>query len=304
MKALVLLLSLFALVTTTAATRHHHHRHRIVTDCTGTQQVADYQYAPTDPVLQVLTATTLDCRRAAPWVVLIHGGSWINGSRDSMDPATDVFYQAGWQVFNMDYRRGDHVNWLMQQRDLLAAYGWITDHADQFHLDLARGSLYGFSAGGHMAAWLGNAQPSISSVITVSGVLQPQRVAGDDNGARPDTEPTTPQMHNLHLREIDMMGCDWASPAPEDPDCAAAWANFMPETTITPDSPPMYMLQGDLDPVVPHPTPDAYAWHLAQAGVGSQVLHDDAWGHTQHLFLYQPDRQATILSWMEAQWPA
>lgn len=271
--------------------------------CAGTKLVDTYQYAPKDPTMQIVKATTLDCRSDAPWILLIHGGSWINGDISSMDPATDVFYNNGWNVFNMDYRRGDHVNWLMQQRDLEAAYGWISDHAGQFNLDMARGSMYGFSAGGHMAAWLNNQGHSFSSVITVSGVLQPQRVAADDNGARPQSEPTTPEMHNLHLREVDMMGCDWTPDTGMTADCQAAWDNFIPENTINANSAPMYMLQGDQDPLVPHPTPDAYGWHLGQAGIDSQVLHDPDWGHTQHLFLYNPDRQATILQWMMNKWP-
>lgn len=296
--ALLVVLAMFIpAVSASAHTRHRHHR---LDTCT--QQVADWRYAWGDPDLQHITVTTSSCAQDAPWVILIHGGSWINGDRTSMYPATDIFYNAGWQVFNMDYRRGEDVTWRMQQNDLLAAYGWVTDHASTYNLDLSEGSVYGFSAGGHMAAWLGNAEPSLSSIVTVSGVLQPQRVAGDDNGARPDTEPTTPEMHNLHLREIDMMGCDWVSPEPPDPSCAANWDNFLPENTITPDSPPVFMLQGDLDPIVPHPTPDAYGWHLDQAGVGNRIIHDPNLGHTQHLFEDDLDRQTTILNWMRNQW--
>lgn len=283
-------------------------------------RTGSHRYASADPTLERVSVMTSRCRHAAPWVILIHGGSWINGKRRSMDRAADVFYRHGWQTFNIDYRRGAHVSWPMQQRDLLAAYRWITGHARAFGLDLSRGSVYGFSAGGHMAAWLGNREPRLSSIVTVSGVLQPQRVADDDAGARPDTEPTTPQMHRLHLREIDMMGCDWTAgttlttqpsarpgiqpwqPGRPDSLCGARWASFLPGQSITTHSPPVYMLQGDLDLRVPHPTPDAYGWHLGRAHVGHVVVHVAGLGHTQHLFLSDPHRQWAVVRWMREQW--
>lgn len=257
-----------------------------------------HAYAHADPALQRVSVDISACRRSAPWVILIHGGSWIHGDRASMIPASRIFYRHGWQVFNVEYRRGADVSWPMQQRDMLAAYRWVTGHAAYYGLDLARGSVYGFSAGGQMAAWLGNREPSLTSVVTVSGVLRPQMVADDDTAPQAQTVPTP--MHNLHDWEIALLRCDWT--AAMNDACRGAWDNFLPETTITPDSPPLFMLQGGLDPFVPQPTPDAYGSLLSAAGVGADVIHDPSLGHTQHLFLDDPHRQWRIIAWMRQQW--
>ena len=57
------------------------------------RQVGNYQYAWPSPAYEQLTATTMSCRVNAPWVIVIHGGSWINGTRVNGDRETYYFLQ-------------------------------------------------------------------------------------------------------------------------------------------------------------------------------------------------------------------
>jgi pimeloyl-ACP methyl ester carboxylesterase len=148
-----------------------------------------------------------------------------------------------------------------------------------------------------MAAWLGTHVP-LASVVSVSGVLQPQRVVGDDNGARPETEPTTEFMHNLHLRESRMMGCEWSAPEPDEQECAAAWQDFMPQTAADSRDAAFFLIQGNSDPVVPVPTPDAFAWHARQVGLRTRVVHVPAYGHTNRTLLDDPQLEHDMLAWV------
>lgn len=279
---------------------------RQATACTKNIQTYQYANGYSQPENEWLEATTLSCRTNAPWAIVIHGGSWINGEPSSVQLPVDQFYQYGWQVFNIEYRRGTNITWGMQKNDVVAAYNWIVAHASTFGLDTSKGTAYGFSAGGHMAAWLGNLKP-ISSVLTTAAVLQPQRVASDDNGLRPDTEPTTPEMHALHNREVAMMGCDWDSaPGGMTAECKANWDAFDPETAITSSSAPVYMVQGDDDPVIPLPSPDAYGYWLRQAGVDEEVVHAAGYGHAlKDVFGSTSDatsRWYTIRQWIASKW--
>lgn len=264
------------------------------------EAAADYQYAWPEPAAEVFTATVLTCRTDAPWVLLIHGGSWINGNRDYMTGQATAFYERGWQTFNMEYRRGLAVSWVEQEDDLKAAYDYIVRHAALFHLDPRRGTVYGFSAGGHMAAWLGSQRPA-SSVVSVSGVLQPQRLADDSRAMRPTAEPDTPDMTAVYQREEYMMGCGWDGAMATD--CEARWRDFLPETYAA-SSPPTYVLQGDDDVVLPYPMPDAYAYHLRAAGVPAVVEHVPGYGHDPHLLFDDLARLHRVLTWVVDQWPA
>lgn len=174
-----------------------------------------FAYAGTTDPLQSLTATWATGRRHAPWVLTIHGGSWIGGSQAGVTDAVRLFYPRGWQVFNMSYRLGADrltgrpVTWAQQWADVVSARNWIRAHAAAFGIDPSRGTAYGTSAGGHMAAMIG-LTGGFAAVVTVAGVLQPQRLAIDAAGLNP-AEPPTPEMIYLASRERAMMGCAYVA---------------------------------------------------------------------------------------------
>jgi acetyl esterase/lipase len=256
-----------------------------------------YAYGP-DTTYEVLTATWLTCRTESRWIMTFHGGSWINGDRSSARNAVTAFYGHGWQVFNVEYRHGDGFTLDDEKADTEAAYDWIVAHAKSLRIDVANGSAYGFSAGGHLAASLGNVRP-LSSVVTTEGVLQPQRVVDDDDGLRESTEPPTPEMHGLRLHETALMGCEYRDPTPE---CEAAWNDFIPQAGINQGSAPMYMVQGDDDGEVPRATPDAYAYWLGSVGVRHEVAHVPGYGHTSGSLFGSSVLRYTVQHWMLEQY--
>jgi acetyl esterase/lipase len=206
--------------------------------------------------------------------VVIHGGSWINGSQANMTKSVNLFYAHGWQVFNLSYRLAG-ATYSQQVADVQAAGHWITAHASTFHLDTHRGAVYGFSAGGQLAAVLGLTGP-FRAIVTASGVLQPQRLGEDVDGLRPATEPATPSMISLYAREQQMMGCPLSDISAA---CALAWYTFEPEHLLTPTSPPMLIFQGADDPVVPPATATTFGNLLTAAHVRNIVDIVPGYGH-------------------------
>jgi acetyl esterase/lipase len=86
-----------------------------------------------------------------PAVVIVHGGAWTHGHR-SQSPAWNRWLnQRGYEVFDVEYRLPPPVRWLDEIGDVKAALGWVATHAADYHVDAARISVMGASAGGNLA---------------------------------------------------------------------------------------------------------------------------------------------------------
>jgi acetyl esterase/lipase len=86
-----------------------------------------------------------------PAIVIVHGGAWTQGQR-SMSPDWNRWLnELGYEVFDVEYRLPPPVRWLDQIGDVKSALGWVAAHAAQYHVDPARVSLMGASAGGNLS---------------------------------------------------------------------------------------------------------------------------------------------------------
>ena len=89
-----------------------------------------------------------------PVVVMIHGGGWIQGSKemDNKIYLCQVLAKNGYVVFNIDYRLAPKFPIKDQIEDSLAAVIWVKEHAKEYGGDPLRVGVAGGSAGGHLSA--------------------------------------------------------------------------------------------------------------------------------------------------------
>jgi len=263
--------------------------HRAATYSPPTPYVGNYFYANNTNTQQSLTGTLTTARTNAPWVLAIHGGYWNGGSPSEMQQFVDTFYGRGWQVFNMEYRRGVGVTFHDQKADLISARDFILAHAAWFHLDPAKGTVVGVSAGGHLAAILGNLG-TFKSVVSIAGVLQPQRLPLLAN-------PTTQEAY-LAQRAALMVGCPYSDD--QTTQCGQDWREFEPQYGLTANSPATYVMHGLDDTTVPPETATSYNYWLGYNGINRMLVMCAGYGHsTADLFDY-PDRVDTMLSFVVA----
>ncbi len=86
-----------------------------------------------------------------PAVVFVHGGAWIHGTR-SMYPDWDQWLnELGYEVFDVEYRMPPPTRWQDEVGDVKSAIGWVAAHAAELHVDPARISVMGNSAGANLA---------------------------------------------------------------------------------------------------------------------------------------------------------
>lgn len=89
-----------------------------------------------------------------PVIVVIHGGSWINGTKENYNKVFNSKYLAGngYVVFSINYRTLPEVRLKKQAEDCMAAVIWVKQHAKEYGGDPKRVGLLGGSAGGHLGA--------------------------------------------------------------------------------------------------------------------------------------------------------
>jgi acetyl esterase/lipase len=92
-----------------------------------------------------------------PVVLYLFGSGWAeNRRKDSeQNPATFLASWTGMSVVSIDYRLSDQAIFPAQIADARAAVRWLRTHSGEYHLDPQRIGVWGYSAGGNLAALLG-----------------------------------------------------------------------------------------------------------------------------------------------------
>ena len=267
--------------------------------------IATYAYGTATD--QTLDAYTDPGTTGKPWVIDLHGGSWAAGAKSNADFGSRKLAAQGFVVFNTGYRlTTDYagragVGFADQRADVVKAYHWIQANAVQFGIDPAKGSIYGFSAGGHLAMSVGTylGSPAIRAIVSASGVNQPQRVQDvADSDPRKGVSGDLPTSANRTLAR-------WASVAMGCPrlttwgECNARWNDFMPEKHLGRNDPPVYMTQGTADPAVPSQTGRSFKAALDRVGVANTLVEGVGWGHTELLMFDGKAREANMYAFLK-----
>jgi triacylglycerol lipase len=90
-----------------------------------------------------------------PAVLCLHGGAWIAGNRSQ--PATIARFLAarGYVAVSIDYRLAPWSLFPAQIEDCRQALRWMVRKSSDLEIDAQRLGVWGYSAGGHLAALLG-----------------------------------------------------------------------------------------------------------------------------------------------------
>jgi acetyl esterase len=109
-----------------------------------------------------------------PTVLLVHGGGWrIGDSTEWAAEAIELVQARGWTAVSLNYRLAPAAPWPAQLQDAAAAVALLRSRAVELGVDVDRIGAIGDSAGGHLAALLGEpapGRPALRSVVTWSGI--------------------------------------------------------------------------------------------------------------------------------------
>lgn len=89
-----------------------------------------------------------------PAILICPGGGYSYVSPREAEPVAMHFYAQGWQVFVLTYSVGNDSEYPRPWVEASRSMRFIRAHAKEFGIDCEKVAIAGFSAGGHLAAWL------------------------------------------------------------------------------------------------------------------------------------------------------
>jgi acetyl esterase/lipase len=219
-----------------------------------------------------------------PVLMFMHGGGWTNGSKNSSLFAFLPFLEMGWAVVNVEYRLADVALAPAAVEDCRCALRWIYQNAKQYKFDLENIVTTGQSAGGHLAlttamipesagldrqcpgdrrrAWttgdLGTQEMKVAAVLDFYGITDVE----DLMNRKPGTSGNFTEA--------------WLGSAI---DRAAIAKRVSPATYVRKGLPPIMIIHGNADPIVPFDQATKLKKMLDAAGTANEFYTVEGGGH-------------------------
>ncbi|MFY7839674.1 MAG: alpha/beta hydrolase fold domain-containing protein [Lacibacter sp.] len=91
-----------------------------------------------------------------PAIIIIHGGGWRSGNRTQHHALAQALAVKGYACFTPEYRLSTEAYYPAAVQDVKAVVQWVKTNAKKFSVDTNKIVVMGFSAGGQLAALVGN----------------------------------------------------------------------------------------------------------------------------------------------------
>ena len=224
-------------------------------------------------------------------VVLIHGGGFERGGRDSdsmMEPCRQLA-AVGLAGFSIDYRLAPASTYPAQVDDVAAAVEWLRDpmQAGRFGVDPDRIALFGSSAGAIMAASVGTAgSGSLAEGSRVAAVVALSPAADLTEVGLALGDPSRDEITLIQA----YLGCNDLRDCPTAEDAS-------PLYSVDPTDPPFFIAISD-DEIVPVEQGRALRDALESEGV--DVVYDEREGTRHAIALLDDATKRDVLEFLRS----
>ncbi|MHC4956299.1 MAG: alpha/beta hydrolase fold domain-containing protein [Planctomycetota bacterium] len=218
--------------------------------------------------LDIYLPRNTDPQNRPPLVVWMHGGSWLIGTHH--DCRVDWLAEEGYAVASLAYRTSLQAKWPAQIHDAKAAVRWLRAHADEYGYNADKIAAVGMSSGGHLALMLGLTDQHEQLEGKVGGAF--------DERSTVDAVISYYGPTDLNALSAKYKFTNWAAaPVPlllgasaeEDP-VRARWAS--PYHSIGVTGPPVLLIHGENDSVVPPKQSERFHERYLEAGLHSEMI--------------------------------
>ena len=193
-----------------------------------------------------------------PVLLVIHGGGWVAGDKSHITSHAYRIAAEGFAVLSINYRLAPRYPFPAQLEDVYAALRYIDQNADSLRIDRSRIGVWGYSAGGHLAA--------LASVYPQPGTPRPVVCVA---GGAPCDFTRIPARSTA-------LAAFLGGPRAEREE---TYTIASPATHASADDPPMFFINGDSDLLVPQANSMKLRKRLDEAGVTTAVYTAKFQGH-------------------------
>jgi acetyl esterase/lipase len=222
-------------------------------------------------------ATPKGLTHPVPGIIWIHGGAWQGGRKDEFEKLIRDSARAGYVAISINYRLAPKHVFPAQVEDCKCAVRWFRANAENLHVDPNRIGVVGASAGAHLAMMLG----AMDSADGLEGEGGSSDVASRVQAVVSYAGPTN-LLSEFPDASRPLVATFLGGPINERQDAAR---RASPITYVNAGDPPMLLIQGTKDPLVPHDQAYQMTEALTKAGVPGRVELLVGEGHgwpTQH----------------------
>jgi acetyl esterase/lipase len=212
-----------------------------------------------------------------PVVIFIHGGGWVQGTKEgSMVRGVLPYIAMGYSVVNVEYRLANVSLAPAAIEDCRCALRWVVAHAKDYNLDVNRIVVSGESAGGHLALTTGMIPASVGFDRTCFTTTEPHVAAIVDFFGITDIADLLDGPNKKPFPESWPYTVQWLGNQPNRADLAKASS---PLTYVRAGVPPTISIHGDADPLVPYAHSTRLQEALQKSGVAHELVTIPSGGH-------------------------
>jgi acetyl esterase/lipase len=180
--------------------------------------------------------------RPGPVLVYFHGGGWARGAPPETSSGFKSYLKQGFSVVTVEYRLAGEAPAPAAVQDARCALHWLNLHAEKLRIDPTRIVLLGTSAGGHLALMAG-LLPEGNAIDPEACQNVPKAAAIIDMYGPADLTKLTSRSGGRHSTIVNWTG---AGENGEELERLLSPARY-----VSPDAPPVYIVHGNEDPIVP-----------------------------------------------------
>ena len=201
-------------------------------------------------------------KKTMPVLINIHGGGWNHGTKESQI-GFSTFFKSGFAVANVEYRMVDKAKAPGAIEDIRSAMDYLILHAKELNIDPKRIVLMGGSAGAHLALMAGFLENDRRFDTYCKGKEDMKVAAIISKYAPSDFIDKTDKFYTYKSL------LNWMGDKAGD---AAFRASISPVSYINKSNPPVFIVHGNADPIVPYKQSVKLHRMLDKAGVYNEFI--------------------------------
>ena len=199
--------------------------------------------------------------KLAPAIINIHGGGWNHGTKEQQGGFNDYF-KLGFVVANVEYRMTPEAKAPAAIEDIRCALIYLIKNAKELNIDINKIVIMGGSAGGHLSLLAGLMANNHLFDTNCKGVENIKVAAIIDKYGIADMDTfVNITKYKSAIKWLDTKATD-----------QAFIKSLSPVTYINKKSPPIFIVHGDADPIVPYTQSIELHQKLVDAGIKTEFM--------------------------------